>query len=129
VRLRNRLITLFFALAAAIAPAVVLTAPAQAATVGNVYISFPKWEGNCPNGGSVQRIWASDGLQTWNWDAGDDLIYGKVYLGVTNSIQYELFCQTTWYGLGYYQPGTWTNFVPTRNGQTIWVGPWGWTRN
>lgn len=101
---------------------------AHAATIGNMYISFPRWLGNCPNGDSVTAIWATDGPQTWNGDAGDDLIYGKVYLNQVNSIQYTLYCKTSWRG-GYYQPGVSMRFTPTRNGQTIWVGPLNWTRN
>jgi hypothetical protein len=66
--------------------------PAQAATIGYVYISFPKWLANCPNGGAVKTIWADDGWQVWNADAGDDLIYGRVALGQTNTISYTLFC-------------------------------------
>lgn len=103
--------------------------PAQAAYTGNIYIAFPKWLGNCPKGGSVKRIWASNGLSTWNWDQGDDLVYGRSTIGAWSSVQYTLFCQTTWYGLGYYQPGFSTSYYATRSGQTVFVGPGGWTRN
>lgn len=107
-----------------------VTGPAQASTVGNVYIAFPKSQGNCPEGGSVMSVWAENGLQTWNWDRGDDTIYGKVNLGRTNTIRYELLCVGDhWWEGWYYQPRTETSFVPTRSGQTVWVGPSGSTHN
>jgi hypothetical protein len=115
------------AIGTALSAAVLAAPPAQAATIGYVYISFPKWLANCPNGGSAKTIWADDGWQVWNADAGDDLIYGRVALGQTNTISYTLFCAK--WPAGYYQPGYQTRFVPTRNNQTVWVGPAGWTRN
>jgi hypothetical protein len=124
--MRRKLLVALAGVAAISMPAVVAP-PAQATTIGYVYISFPTWEGNCANGGSVKTIWADDAWQTWNGDAGDDLIYGKVALNQTNRINYEVFCAK--WPAGYYQAGTSTLFVPTRNNQTIWVGPAGWTRN
>jgi hypothetical protein len=110
--------------------ALAAAAPAQAATFGWVYISFPKWLGNCStNNGSVTTVWGatSPGGTRWNADSGDDIVYGKVALNQANSVQYTLFCAKGVASV--YQPGISTSFVPTRNNQTIWVGPTGWTRN
>ena len=127
MRRTKRLITsLVLAILVALGMGVVVAPAAQAASVGYVYISFPTWLANCPKGGNATIIWADDNLQTWNADAGDDLIYGKVWLNQWNSVQYTLYCNK---GPGYYQPGLSTSFVPTRNNQTIWVGPAGWSRN
>jgi hypothetical protein len=105
--------------------------PAEAASFGWVYISFPKWLGNCAaNNGAVKTVWGqtTPGGTVWNADAGDDIVYGRVALGQTNSVQFTLFCAK---GVASnYQPGASVSFVPTRNNQTIWVGPTGqWRRN
>ncbi|WP_069766815.1 hypothetical protein [Streptomyces sp. LUP30] len=99
---------------------------AQAASYGWVYISFPKWLGNCPNA-SVTGIQAYTDFWSTNWDFGDDLVYGKVALGQRNTIIANLFCKRP--GGGFYQAVARTDVVPTRGGQTVWVGPAGWTRN
>jgi hypothetical protein len=113
------------ACAVAVASFVAVT-PADAAGYGWVYISFPKWLGNCAtNGGDVRTVWGqtTPGGTVWNADAGDDIVYGKVLLGKQNSVQYTALCYKGVRSV--YQPGAWVNFVPTRNNQTIWVGPTG----
>lgn len=116
---RPLLTSFVVAIPAAIGMGVVTAPAAQEATVGYFYMSFPNWLGNCAEGGRTTIIWASDGFQAWNADAGDDLIYGKVWLN--QSIHSLLqWC---------YQPGYSTSLVPTRNNQTTWVGPGEWTRN
>ncbi|MEU7381835.1 MULTISPECIES: hypothetical protein [unclassified Streptomyces] len=99
---------------------------AQAASYGWVYISFPKWLGNCPNA-TVKGIQAYTNYWSTNWDMGDDLVYGKVALGQRNTIIGNLLCKRR-IG-GYYQAVARYDVVPTRNKQTVWIGPGGWTRN
>ncbi|MFD0267427.1 hypothetical protein ACFVGY_12640 [Streptomyces sp. NPDC127106] len=99
---------------------------AQAASYGWVYISYPKWLGNCPNA-TVTGIQGYTDYWSTNWDWGDDLVYGKVALGQRNTVIGNLFCKRP--GGGYYQAVARYDVVPTRNGQTVWVGPTGWTRN
>ncbi|MFE8013819.1 hypothetical protein ACFU3O_13870 [Streptomyces antibioticus] len=101
---------------------------AQASNLGWVYISFPKWLGNCAAGnGKVTGIQASTNHWSTNWDRGDDLVYGKVALGRKNTVIANLFCKTS--RGGYYQYVVRHDVVPTRNKQTVWVGQTGWSRN
>ena len=98
---------------------------ASASSQGWVYIAFPKWLANCPNGGDVKGVLASVG-NTWSttsWDTGDDLVYAKVRLNSNQQVSYTLLCKK---GLKtYYQPGFANTIKPTRNNQTVWVGPAG----
>ncbi|MFD5826263.1 hypothetical protein [Lentzea sp. NPDC060358] len=100
---------------------------AQAATTGWVYISFPTWLANCESGGRVTAIQAYTDYWSTNWDTGDDLVYGKVALGQRNKIIATVFCSK--WPAGYYRYVARTDVVPTRNNQTLWVGPAGWSRN
>lgn len=100
---------------------------AQAASTGWVYIAFPKWLGNCANGGTVTGIQAYTDYWNTNWDWGDDLVYGRVGLGQKNTIIANIFCKKG--RAGYYQYVARYDVVPTRNNQTVWVGQTGWTRN
>lgn len=101
----------------------VVAAPAaSAAPLGWVYISTPTWLGNCPAGGSVTQLRAAVG-NTWSGgDAGDDLLYVKVRLNENQQVSYTAFCNR-W--PGYWQPGVAQNIRPTRNNQTVWIGPLG----
>ena len=113
------------------------TPQASAATsYGNVYISFPKWQGNCPRGGNVYAIGGSvTGLEvptSWNargWDYGDDLIYARVALKKRSQVSAQVWCNQA-------KPTARPRSIsvshtviaqikPTRNGQTVWVGPKG----
>lgn len=131
MRIKKRLAATMLALGAFLVPLGLTASPAQAAVQGNVYVAFPKWLGNCPNGGSVTAILADNSgvWSTTRWDTGDDLIYPRVNMNTDNRISYTVFCKTTWYGAGYYQPGYSVTIRPTRNGQTFWVGPLGQSRN
>lgn len=103
-------------------------APANAAT-GWIYISFPKWLGNCPAGGSVFAILASVG-GTWStggrFDWGDDLVYAKVNLNQSQSVSAQVWCAKS---PGRTKPERFNvshsvsqTIKPTRNNQTVWVG-------
>ena len=50
-----------------------------------------------------------------------------MYLNGNTTINYTVFCANGY--ASYYQPGYRTTFYATRNNQTIFVGPGGWTRN
>ena len=110
--------------------AVAVAGPASAWTAGYIYVSFPTWLGNCPQGGNVIGINAAvDGMWSGG-DWGDDLVYPRVRLNDWNTISAQNFCRQ-WGrpGGGYWAPATSTRFYPTRNNQTVWVGPAGWQRN
>lgn len=104
-----------------------LAAPAaDASTYGWVYISAPTWLGNCNWGsnGSVTGLLVSVG-NTWSttsWYRGDDLVYARVRLGESQQVSYTAYCNK-WPGS--YQPGVAQMIRPTRNNQTVWVGPAG----
>lgn len=105
--------------------ATVLTTPpaATAASYGWTYLVFPKWLGNCPTG-NVAAVQASvDNLWSTNWDYGDDIVYGKVRLNSRNTVSYNLMCKLGSRIVGY-QPYT-VSIHPTRNRQTVWMGPSG----
>ncbi len=107
--------------------------PAEASSIGNVYVSYPTWLGNCPGGGSVTGIYAASG-NLWSTpatgDLGDDLIYPKVYLYANNQISAQVFCSRAWYNGGnYWGPAVSATIYPTRTGQTFWVGPTSQTHN
>lgn len=113
--------------------AVTPTANSRSLSVGNVYVSYPTWLGNCPGGGSVTGIYAASGVlwSTPSWgDWGDDLIYPRVNFYTYNPISAQLYCNRPWYrGGGYWGPAVQAYIYPTRNGQTFWVGPWGQRHN
>jgi hypothetical protein len=108
-------------------------APAEATPYSNIYVSFPTWLANCPNGGSVTGINAAVG-DLWSTppggDWGDDLIYPKVDLYTSNDISAQNYCSRPWYdGGGYWGPAVSAAIYPTRGGQTFWLGPAGQTNN
>lgn len=104
----------------------VLASPAHAATA-HVYISFPTWLGNCPGGGSVVAINASTPLDSVAGDTGDDLVYLRVNLNQRNQINATVGCRNR--GVLVWNTVTRSDPVPTYGGQTLWVGPAGWSRN
>lgn len=112
---------------------VVEAAPASAATYGNVYVSFPTWQGNCPRSGSVYAIGGSvtgeevpTSWQTSGWDYGDDLIYARVALNKRSRVSVQVWCSKA-------KPTARPRSIsvshvviatikPTRANQTVWVG-------
>jgi hypothetical protein len=124
--MRRKISAALMSVGMALGVAVTAQAPAQAATMGWVYISFPTWLGNCESGGRVTGIQAATDYWSTTWDAGDDLVYGKVALGRKNKVIATLYCNK-W--PGYYRYVARYDVVPTRNNQTLWVGNAGWTRN
>ena len=105
-------------------------APASAATGrGNAYVAFPLALGNCPSGGKVTRVWASNG-DLWSTDItgekGDDKLYVKVNLNQVNEISYKVFCSKSWYRTGSgWSVVSQASITPTYNKQTFWLGPFG----
>ena len=134
--LKNAAIAMVFVLGVSsfIGAATIGTAErAEAATLSNVYVSFPTWLGNCPSGGSVYKIYATIG-NIWTTpplgDTSDDLVYPKVYLYQWNKINVQLFCKRPWWKGGNYRgPAYSASFYPTRSGQTFWIGPVGQSNN
>ena len=120
----RRISAAVLAVAAACSTTVASAPPASAAPMGWVYISTPTWLGNCPSGGRVTGLLVSvgDTFSTTRWDWGDDLVYAKVRLNETQQVSFTAYCNK-W--PGYYQPGVGQNIRPTRNNQTLWVGPAG----
>ena len=97
--------------------------PASAASTSWVYLVFPGWLGNCPSS-SVYGVQASVGsLWSTNWDLGDDIVYGKVYVGTGQSLSYNLMCRKYGRVVGY-QPGSVT-IRPPAGTRTIFAGPAG----
>jgi hypothetical protein len=132
-RTRRRVASIAIGALAATSLAVTATTPAQATPYSNIYVSFPTWLANCPNGGKVTVINAAVG-DLWatppGGDGGDDLIYPKVNLNASNDISAQNFCSRPWYdGGGYWAPTVSATFEPTRGGQTFWIGPAGQTNN
>lgn len=102
-------------------------APAGAAGLGWDYISVPTWLGNCPGGGSVKQPEIVVG-DTWSGgDFGDDLVYTKVEIGVTQFVTGQSICYNG--SRSYMGPAFFQYIHPTRSGQTWWVGPAGVTHN
>lgn len=106
------------------------TAPsAEAASYGWVYLSFPSWAGNCPNGGSPKGVYAAvDNL--WSTpargDFGDDIVYAKVRLRANSTVTGKTYCERSWYrGGSYWGPASQQVIKATRSNQTWWVGPFG----
>jgi hypothetical protein len=128
-RLRSTLTAVTLAVGL-VGAAVVAASPAQAWTAGHIYVSFPAWLGNCPQGGNVVGINAAvDGMWTGG-DWGDDLVYPRVRVGDWNTVSAQNFCkQSGRPGGGYWAPAVSVRFYPTRSNQTVWVGPGGWRRN
>ncbi|MGK5554786.1 hypothetical protein ACSNOI_24535 [Actinomadura kijaniata] len=109
------------------AATVAATSPAHALSTGWVYLVYPTWLGNCPNA-SVAGIQAATDYSSTNWDMGDDIVYLKVALNRANRVNANLMCKKFGRIVGY-QVVTRGDIVPTRHGQTIWLGPSGWRRN
>lgn len=107
--------------------ATVLTAAPAHAANGWVYIAFPIWLGNCPGGGKVVGLNVATDLWSVSGDMGDDLVYGQVRLNQRNNITATVYCRNRMVTT----PTTVTrsDVVPTRNNQTVFVGPAGWDRN
>ncbi len=115
------------ALAGTTATAILAAPPAEAASTGWIYLVYPSWYGNCPNG-KVAAIQAASRHTSTNWDAGDDIVYLKLDLNRRNTVNANLMCKRGRHIIGY-QTVTRSDLVPTRNRQTIWLGPAGWRRN
>jgi len=102
--------------------------PAAASGLGNVYVAYPTWGGNCPGGGSVVGIYAASG-DLWatgsGGDWGDDLIYPRVELDAWNTISAQLWCRTGWYT--YLSAAYAVSVFPTRPGETFWAAVGGQT--
>lgn len=100
--------------------------PASASTMGWVYISAPTWLGNCADGrdGKVDGLFATVG-DTWSTngaDPGDDTVYAKVRLGEDQLVSFQAHCSRSTVS---WEVGVAQRIEPTRDGQTIWVGPGG----
>jgi hypothetical protein len=110
---------------ASIGPMATMAAPVDAAATTNVWVIYPKWKGNCARGGSVSRIYSAvDNI--WSTpptgDNGDDIIYPRVRYG-WNTISTTIFCKTSWFGAGYWQPGMQHRIYVSRPGQNFFLGP------
>jgi hypothetical protein len=122
-RFLRRVRGLLVVMALALGVTIVSAPAASAAPYGWVYISAPTWQGNCSAGGSVVNMNAAVG-NTWSGgDAGDDLLYVRVRLNENQQVSYSAFCNK--WPVGYWQPGVAQTIKPTRNNQTVWVGPLG----
>ena len=126
---RRRLTGAVAAIALLLGITVATAPPASAWSYGWVYISLPTWQGNC-NWGGLGRVTiisgTVDGVSSVSMNRNDDLVYMRVRLNDWNRVQFTAFCNK-W--PGYWQPGFSKSVYPTRNNQTIWVGPAGWSRN
>ena len=131
MRTTTKRLTVAALAASAIAlPAVIAQpAPAEAASTGYVYLAYPTWAGNCPNGGSVTVLYgAVDNL--WSTpptgDIGDDLVYAKVRIGANSTVSMQPRCNRSWAKGGPYMGVPSQHVIKaTRSGQTFWLGPVG----
>ena len=129
-RFRLLLTGIAVALALSIIAGCVGTTEAQAAT-GKIYIAFPTWLGNAPQGGKVIAVRGTSGdlwMTPAAGDWGDDLIYPTVRFYSNNTIVYQTYCQKAFWQ-SYWTGGWSSNIYPTRAGQTFWLGPWGQSHN
>ena len=122
------------AAAAVISPALIASpSPAEAASIGYVYIAYPTWAGNCPSGGSVTALYgAVDTLWATpaTGDRGDDLVYAKVRIGANSTVSMQPYCSRPLYrGGSYYGVPSQHVIKATRTGQTFWMGPLGKWQN
>ena len=102
---------------------VLVAAPANAASYGWIYMSFPSWLGNC-SGSAISAVQASNSnIWSTNWDYGDDLVYGKVRLGANQTMSYNLQCKRYGRVVGYHAGQA--VIRPSRSNQTVWMGPGG----
>ena len=129
-RLRMLLAAVVLALALMAVAGSVTATEAQAAT-GKIYIAFPTWLGNAPNGGKVIGVYAMSG-DLWatpaGGDWGDDVIYPTVRFNTDNTIVFKTYCQKPFWQ-SYWTAGWSSTIRPTRSGQTFWLGPWGQSHN
>jgi hypothetical protein len=112
-------------LAVLVASLVGVSVPAQAADA-NVYVVVNN--GVCPAGSQVRGILLNDaqsGFTTTSWDNGDNIVYPRVRLGVRNQMSIQARCDKK-VALFFWQPTAYRTvvayIVPTRAGQTFWVG-------
>jgi hypothetical protein len=96
--------------------------PAQAAsTISiNVYVTTTQ----CPQGGTVKRVNASitdPGLNGSVGSSSGNTVNGlKTFSGYRSLIQGSNFCQTKWYGAGYYWYWSVYRYLYS-NGQTTYI--------
>jgi len=66
-------------------------------------------------GGAVDNTWTGG-------DTGDNIIYPRVRIGVTNIFNGRAFCDRPWYDPrgDYWINVIWWQFKPTGNRQTFW---------
>ncbi|SCG77442.1 hypothetical protein [Micromonospora inositola] len=106
----------------ALAGSVLAASPAQAAPDGWVYVVIGNW--NCPNGGTITQITGAV-WTTWTYrqmwsggDAGDNIIYPKVELKVSNTFDGRAFCAK---GTASQWINVYRDFTPSYTKQTIWL--------
>jgi hypothetical protein len=112
-------------LAVVVSSLVGFSVPAQAADA-NVYVVVNNGVG--PAGSQVRGILLNDaqsGFTTTSWDNGDNIVNPRVRLGVRNQLRIQARCDKK-VALFFWQPAAYRTvvayIVPTRGGQTFWVG-------
>ena len=104
--MRRAAIGLFLAVMATLALVVSTGEPAKAWSTVSVNVVVTTAQ--CPNGGTPKRVNVSitdpglPGSVGSNWSG--NTVYGlKTWYGYQSLLQGSNFCQTTWYGAGYYK--------------------------
>ena len=121
--LGSRAVMSVLAAVAAVLVTLVTAPAASAAPMGWIYISAPTWLGNCASGQAGRMVYMQAAVgNTWSGgDAGDDLLYVKVRLNENQQVSYTGFCSKGRIP----QSGVGQIIRPTRNNQTVWLGPAG----
>ena len=103
INLRRQLGLLAAAVVAASGLATIVDAPSASAATLLTNISVTVTTDMCPSGGSVHRVnvtITTPGTSGSNWTG--DTVGGLRAFSGNDTVQGSNFCQTTWYGAGYY---------------------------
>ncbi|HKP89983.1 MAG TPA: hypothetical protein VJT75_08415 [Thermoleophilaceae bacterium] len=93
---------------------------AEAWYAGNVYVVVSN--GHCVGGGRIVFMQAAVDVMWSGGDWGDNILYPRVRIGDTNTINVRALCDRAWYqGPDYWINVVGRTFRPTYNGQTIWL--------
>lgn len=102
--MRRKAIGLFLAVAAMLAVGVSTGEPAKAWSTVSVNVVVTTAQ--CPKGGTPKRANVSitdPGISGSVGSSSGNVVYGlKTWYGYRSLLQGSNFCQTTWYGAGYY---------------------------
>ena len=117
--LKLKMVNMMVASAVGLGGSVMLASPASAGGLISVNVKVTGMQ--CPAGGSVHRVNATITQPGTAGSTSGDTVYGlKAFSGNRSEIQGSNFCQTTWYGGGYYWYWDVYRYL-YNNGQTTYI--------